>query len=282
MKGIKVQSQERPPSQSMFSGIEKVWWNTRQEESLHSKDSLENTWSTRPSHVAPRYRVQKLGSSTIQEADGERQSPIDINPIDLKILNANRKLEWKYIPENALDITNTGYCWKVHVDGQGSEPNSKDDVIYVFCDGKFFEDIRGELWVQCIMCEMWAHCDCADCKKDDYVGKKHHEIEKIVDHLMNIEYKGQTVELSEPLNPARFYPNDTSYYTYQGSLTTPPCSECVVWIVFKESIEISPEQLQTFRNLKSYTFEETCPCDEFQGYVKYNVRPTCPVGKREC
>ncbi|KAJ8973627.1 hypothetical protein NQ317_001969 [Molorchus minor] len=37
-----------------------------------------------------------------------------------------------------------------------------------FCDGKFFEDIRGELWVQCIMCEMWAHCDCADCEKDDY------------------------------------------------------------------------------------------------------------------
>ncbi|KAJ8969834.1 hypothetical protein NQ317_001006 [Molorchus minor] len=48
------------------------------------------------------------------------------------------------------------------------EPNSKDDAICVFCDGKFFEDIRGELWVQCIMCEMWAHCNCADCEKDDY------------------------------------------------------------------------------------------------------------------
>ncbi|KAJ8971416.1 hypothetical protein NQ317_018151 [Molorchus minor] len=45
----------------------------------------------------------------------------------------------------------------------------------VFCDGKFFEVIRGELWVQCIMCEMWAHCDCADCEKDDYTAYTIHK-----------------------------------------------------------------------------------------------------------
>ncbi|KAJ8965159.1 hypothetical protein NQ317_012151, partial [Molorchus minor] len=34
------------------------------------------------------------------------------------------------------------------------EPNSKDDAICDFCEGKFPEDIRGELWVQCIMCQI--------------------------------------------------------------------------------------------------------------------------------
>lgn len=57
------------------------------------------------------------------DAGGQRQSPIDINPVDLKTLNFNRRLEWKYVPENTQDITNPGYCWKVHVKGDGSGNN---------------------------------------------------------------------------------------------------------------------------------------------------------------
>jgi carbonic anhydrase len=29
-----------------------------------------------------------------------------------------------------------------------------------------------------------------------------------------------------------------------GSLTTPPCSECVIWIVYKEPIQMSHEQVK--------------------------------------
>lgn len=51
----------------------------------------------------------------------------------------------------------------------GRKVSSKDDAVCLFCEGKFSDDIRGELWVQCIMCEMWAHIDCADCERDNYV-----------------------------------------------------------------------------------------------------------------
>lgn len=34
-----------------------------------------------------------------------------------------------------------------------------------------------------------------------------------------------------------------AYYTYLGSLTTPPCNECVIWIVFVEPVEVSHEQV---------------------------------------
>ena len=38
----------------------------------------------------------------------------------------------------------------------------------------------------------------------------------------------------------------TGYYTYQGSLTTPPCYESVRWIVFKDIIKISNNQVSYF------------------------------------
>ncbi|KAF5299253.1 hypothetical protein FQA39_LY02426 [Lamprigera yunnana] len=39
-------------------------------------------------------------------------------------------------------------------------PDNKDATC-LFCDGRFLEDHRGELWVRCLMCNMWAHEQCS-------------------------------------------------------------------------------------------------------------------------
>ena len=40
-----------------------------------------------------------------------------------------------------------------------------------------------------------------------------------------------------------------SYFRYEGSLTTPPCSEGVHWFVLAEPIELSKEQIDAFTAL---------------------------------
>jgi carbonic anhydrase len=47
-----------------------------------------------------------------------------------------------------------------------------------------------------------------------------------------------------PFNPEKMYPKNKSYYTYHGSLTTPPCSDNVTWIVFKEPIKMTEEEVE--------------------------------------
>lgn len=44
-------------------------------------------------------------------------------------------------------------------------------------------------------------------------------------------------------------PQDMRYYQFMGSLTTPPCAENVLWMVLKQPVQISPEQLRLFSQL---------------------------------
>jgi carbonic anhydrase len=54
---------------------------------------------------------------------------------------------------------------------------------------------------------------------------------------------GQTISLAELL------PAERGFFRYQGSLTTPPCSEGVLWSVFRQPIEASPAQIAQFADL---------------------------------
>ena len=46
----------------------------------------------------------------------------------------------------------------------------------------------------------------------------------------------------------------SSYYTYLGSLTTPPCYETVTWIVLKKTAKMSEDQFQEFRHILGNDF----------------------------
>jgi carbonic anhydrase len=57
---------------------------------------------------------------------------------------------------------------------------------------------------------------------------------------------GQTTKISDEVNPAGLLPSERAYWTYTGSLTTPPCTEGVKWLIFEQEMPVSREQVKTF------------------------------------
>ncbi len=53
----------------------------------------------------------------------------------------------------------------------------------------------------------------------------------------------------DPVDPSAMLPKGRGYFRYFGSLTTPPCSEGLVWTVYKEPITASREQIEKFAKL---------------------------------
>ena len=54
---------------------------------------------------------------------------------------------------------------------------------------------------------------------------------------------GETVGAGDALNSCGYKPGELGYYRYDGSLTTPPCSEPVAWHVLREPKTISAQQV---------------------------------------
>jgi len=52
--------------------------------------------------------------------------------------------------------------------------------------------------------------------------------------------------LKNRVNVDKLLPQHRDYYRFNGSLTTPPCSEGVRWLVMKEVVTISQQQISTF------------------------------------
>ena len=59
----------------------------------------------------------------------------------------------------------------------------------------------------------------------------------------------ETIDTAISINAESLLPADRSYYRYDGSLTTPPCSEGVNWFVLKTPIQLSKEQLAKYTEI---------------------------------
>ena len=76
-------------------------------------------------------------------------------------------------------------------------------------------------------------------------GKANDMVEALWQHLP--KQKEHELDFSAvKIDPAELLPADHSYFTYTGSLTTPPCTEGVRWIVLKSPSSLSKGEIATF------------------------------------
>ncbi len=94
-------------------------------------------------------------------------------------------------------------------------------------------------------------------------GEVNKALEPLVKKMpMKAEDKSSMEE--EKLTPYTILPKDRDHYRFNGSLTTPPCSEGVRWFVIKKPVSISQEQLKVFHEA-----------------MGTNNRPLNPLGARK-
>jgi carbonic anhydrase len=78
-------------------------------------------------------------------------------------------------------------------------------------------------------------------------GQPHGLMQTIWDNLP-LE-KQEVVSPSSVIDPMDALPQKRDYFTYMGSMTEPPCTEGVLWLVFKQPRQASPAQMALFSRL---------------------------------
>ena len=78
------------------------------------------------------------------------------------------------------------------------------------------------------------------------------------------EATGVEDKLRKPFDPGRLLPETRTAYRYNGSLTTPPCSEGVMWNVLRRTMTDSKSHLDLLRL-----------------HYPNNARPVLPRGDRQ-
>jgi carbonic anhydrase len=179
-------------------------------------------------------------------AGGRRQSPIDIRDglsLDLE------PLRFDYLP-GAFSVLDNGHTVQVDVaPGSGLVAGGRRYALQQFhfhrpseerIDGRRFDmdvhlvhrDDEGRLAVVAVLLERGAPLPV---------------LQTVWNHLP-LE-RNEASAPAATLDPAELLPADRRYYTYMGSLTTPPCSEGVLWFVLQQPVNVAERQVDIFARL---------------------------------
>ncbi len=179
-------------------------------------------------------------------ASGRRQSPIDIRDgfrVDLEAI------QFSYRPSHFRVIDN-GHTIQVQVSGSSISLLGKTYELVQFHFHRPSEErVDGRSF------DMVAHL--VHKSADDKLAVVAVLLEKGQENpLIQTIWNNLPLEKNEYVAPpeisidvAQLLPAERGYYTYMGSLTTPPCSEGVLWLVLKQPQQVSPEQIAIFARL---------------------------------
>lgn len=174
---------------------------------------------------------------------GKNQSPInlagfieaDLKPIDLsyqpggsEILNNGHTVQVNYAPGSTITVDGTPFALKQFHFHAPSE-NHIDGKSYALEGHLVHADKDGNLAVIALMYNEGA------------------ESKALAQIWAALPEKADTKgALSAAFDATQLLPAKRDYYRFNGSLTTPPCTEGVRWLVMKEPLTVSKQQIEQF------------------------------------
>lgn len=179
-------------------------------------------------------------------SQGHEQSPLDIRGARLD--KNLQPLEFHYIA-GPVRLENDGHTVVVHVD-----PGSymvAGSVRYELVQFSFHHPgetpVKGKLTdmdVELLHRSGDGKMAVVTVRLAEQVGNPNAVLATLWEHLPKTT--GQTEKVAEMVSAGGLLPADRGYWTYSGSLSSPPCTEGVRWFVFEQEISISRDQLRTF------------------------------------
>ena len=195
---------------------------------------------------------------------GKNQSPIDL--VQARMIKAELPaIVFSYQP-SPLNVVNNGHTIQVDVTGNSTiqldgrtfhlkqfhfhspSENLIDGKSYAMEAHLVHADDEGNLAVVAVMIESGA--------ANTFLDK--------VWPSMPAAAGGRAQPAGVQVNVSDFLPADRAYYRFEGSLTTPPCTEGVRWLVLQKPVSASAKQIEAFQHVVHHA----------------NNRPVQPVNAR--
>lgn len=188
----------------------------------------------------------KLSPAFSACGEGKNQSPINLQgfteaelaPVTFNysqgttgIVNNGHTVKLDYKPGSAIEVDGHSFELKQFHFHSPSE-NRINGKSYPLEAHLVHADKDGNLAVVAVMFEK---------------GEENAVLKKAWAHMP--EKSGKALKKALSVNASELLPADRDYYRFNGSLTTPPCSEGVLWLVMKAPVSASAEQIEKFTHV---------------------------------
>lgn len=189
-------------------------------------------------------------------APDARQSPIDIS--HAKVDKHLKPLDIQTYP-TTLDIFNNGHTIEQHYDGTGS---------IVYFEGREYElqqfhfhtlsehtvdEGHGAMEIHAVFGEVSTGDNLVVGMLFEIGNKSNPFIQVLIDAGLPMK-NGDTTVTADVIDLADVLTSTSTYYTYPGSLTTPPCSETVTWVMLQKPAQFTLAQYESFRRILGNNF----------------------------
>ena len=208
-----------------------------------------------------------LSPATAACAQGTEQSPVDIVPARLLQVDWLEPLKPAYKPTRARFLQ-TGYSFQVNYDpGSRLAFGSREYELLQFHFHTPSEHLVAgrpfDMELHLVHATPDAFQRLAVLAVFIRAGGENRFLARFWDRVAARESPAETIIPTLMLDITEALPANRDYYFYDGSLTTPPCSEPVLWLILKEPIQASRAQI-----------------DRFAGVFGQNARPVQALGGR--